>query len=191
MHAPSFATLLAERVLEPLGMKRTDCTGQDQATGHWYGRPREPFALPGMPAAGAVRSSARDMLAYLAAHLDPARAGCASGARTTGHPDDRVREQAGGHAPALRQALAQVSRPLLRHPRSADQLGLVWNIRQRPGHRLVFHAGATPGFTAFAGFSPEARVAVVALANAAGAGGCPALVQHAYLTLRELADRAA
>jgi D-alanyl-D-alanine-carboxypeptidase/D-alanyl-D-alanine-endopeptidase len=38
----------------------------------WQGRPVPPFAVPALPGAGALRSTAADMLRFLEANLDPA-----------------------------------------------------------------------------------------------------------------------
>ena len=133
MRAPSFGTLLTERVLEPLGLEHTDCAGRIRPRGTGSG-------VPGS------RSPSR--VCRRRARCAPARGTCSPISPRTWIPRTRTPRgprapaggRPGGHASALRQALAQVSRPLLRHPHSDDRLGLVWNIRQRPGHRLVYHA---------------------------------------------------
>ncbi|KUJ69993.1 hypothetical protein ACZ90_06400 [Streptomyces albus subsp. albus] len=204
-----YAELLASRVLAPLGLYETDCAAdREQATGYWHRRPRPSWRIPGLPAAGALRSSAHDLLHYLDAHIaataerdpmllpapytavfpvpdptalaDPDAAalslpGAALGLGPPGPP-----------APAsLVAALADVARPRLAVP-GGDRIGLVWNVRSRPGHELYFHTGGTRGCTAFAGFSPQRRVAFAALANSSPTLD-GAFLQRAYLTLRELA----
>lgn len=159
-----FEDLLADRVLRPLGLTATGPASAPQVTGHWHGLPRPPWQIPGLAAAGVLRSTARDLLRYLTAHLDPDRA----------------------PMPALSQALADVARPRIAVPGTDDRLCLVWNHRARPGHDLVFHSGGTRGCTAFAGFSPQARTAVVTLVNA-GPTLRSRFVQHSYLALRTLA----
>ncbi|MFJ9041589.1 serine hydrolase domain-containing protein [Streptomyces sp. NPDC102406] len=164
-----YGALLTARVLRPLGLHDTDCAatapaGTDQVTGYWHGRPRPPFAIPGMPAAGAVRSSARDLLTFTEALLDPA---------------GTVRDD-----PLMRAALRDTLRPRLATRRGAQRTSLIWNIRpQRDGSVLYHHSGGTRGCTAFAGFDPHRRVAVVALANCAPGHGNE-LIQRAYDTLR-------
>lgn len=156
-----FEELLTDRVLRPLGLADTGCAITPQVTGHLRRRPRPPWTIPGLPAAGALRSTARDMLRYLQAHTDP-------------------------WATPLAKALTEVSRPRVPVPRADHHLCLVWNLRHRPGHDLLFHSGGTRGFTSFAGFCPQSRTTLVALTNTA-----PDLrgtfIQHAYLALRELA----
>ncbi|MBT2384271.1 serine hydrolase [Streptomyces sp. ISL-11] len=156
-----YAALLAERVLDPLGLADTDGDpDRPQAVGHWHGRPRPPWRIPGLPAAGALRSSARDLLRCLTALLAPERAG----------------------PPSLRAALADVQRPRLALPRTGHRICLVWNLRPRAGRPLLHHSGGTRGFTAFAGFLPRSGTAVVALADAAPTPTAP-FIQAAYGTL--------
>lgn len=74
-----YAALLAERVTGPLGLTDTDCDpNRPQLKGHWHGRPRPALLMPGLTAAGAVRSSARDLLRVLTLllHPDTARTPC-------------------------------------------------------------------------------------------------------------------
>jgi CubicO group peptidase (beta-lactamase class C family) len=165
-----YPELLAQRVLIPLGMSDTDCgerAGPDLAVGYWHGRPRPPAALGGMPAAGAVRSTGRDLLRYV---------------------DALARPDSGEHPlpAALRTALAEAVLPREAVTPAGDGQGLVWNIRERPRHELYFHSGGTRGFTAFAGFSPQTGTALVALANTSPSPRAP-FIQQAYLLLRELA----
>ncbi|MET9383646.1 serine hydrolase domain-containing protein [Streptomyces sp. NPDC002928] len=166
-HALSHATgtdypiLLAERVLAPLGLADTDCDpNRPQVSGHWRGRARPPWRIPGLPAAGALRSSARDLLNTLTALLAPETAG----------------------PPSLRTALTEVQRPRLALPRTGNRLCLIWNLRPRQGRPLLHHSGATRGFTAFAGFLPHSGTALAALTNTAPTPLAP-FVQASYETL--------
>jgi CubicO group peptidase (beta-lactamase class C family) len=137
----SYADLLAERVLRPLGLEDTGTDDQldaDQRArlvqGHRArGRPAPAWPLVGLPAAGALRSTADDVLRYLAAQLRP-----------EGTP----------LAEAIR--LTQVVREL--------PIGLGWMRYDKP-KRVWWHNGGTGGFRSFAGFRPETGHAVVVLAN--------------------------
>ncbi|MFF3004376.1 serine hydrolase domain-containing protein [Kitasatospora sp. NPDC057940] len=155
-----YGELLAERVLRPLGLGATTCTADPpgRAVGYRRGQELPPWHIPGLPGAGALRASGADLLRYLRAHLD------------------------GGHG-ELASALSEVQRPRLRLPRSTDQLCLVWNHRRPGGRDLYFHAGATRGFTAFVGFSPQTSAAVAALANT-GPSLDGRFLQAAYEVLR-------
>lgn len=157
----NYPSLLAARILGPLSLEHT--TGdpeQPQATGYFHGRPRPPWHIPGLPAAGALRSTAHDLQRYLQAHLTP-------------------------DATTLPDALRAVQRPRATKPGGRDQLGLVWNLRSFDTYELLFHSGATRGFTTFIGFSPQAGMALAALANTT-----PTLrsrfIQDAYTALKAM-----
>ncbi|WP_329041690.1 beta-lactamase family protein [Streptomyces sp. NBC_00178] len=159
-----YAALLADRITGPLGLSRTDCDpNRPQVTGHWHGRARPVMLMPGLAAAGAVRSSARDLLRLLGLLLDPGSV-----------PD-----------PFLRTALTEVQRPRLGVPRTGSRVCLVWNLRPRPDGALLHHSGGTRGFTAFAGFLPASGTALVALTNSAPTPLAP-FVQAAYSALGAL-----
>ncbi|MEU8133449.1 serine hydrolase domain-containing protein [Streptodolium elevatio] len=174
----TYPELLAERVCRPLGLTATGCAPDPvaQAVGHRRGRPLPPWRIPGLPAAGALRSTGDDMLRYLAAHLTPTstpQAGALStGALPTG-------------APPMADALREVRKPRLSRARSGDELCLVWNSRQVGGQSVVFHAGATRGFVAFLGFAPQSGTALAAMTNT-GPTLTGAFVQTAYSALRGL-----
>ncbi len=158
-----YEDLLAEYVLRPLNLHDTDFSTSAQVTGHLRGRPRPLWEIPGMPAAGGLRSSASDMLRYLTAHLSPP-------------------------TPPLGGACAEVTRP--RESAGAHEVCLVWNLRRRGDQELLFHSGGTRGCTAFAAFSPSTATAFVALANA-GPTVRGSFVQRAYETAWALVERAA
>ena len=158
-----YEELLAERVSRPLRLTDTDCSPSDQVTGYLRGRPRPPWEIPGMPAAGALRSSAADVLRYLTAHLPPTTTPLARACAEV----TRSRAAAGGH-----------------------EVGLVWNVRRRQGRELLFHSGGTRGCTAFAAFSPSTSTAFAALVNAGPTVGS-SFVQRAYEAAWSLVDRPA
>jgi CubicO group peptidase (beta-lactamase class C family) len=141
-----YEELLAERVLRPLGMEVTGTAPGSPArllTGHSRrGRPRPPIQ-DFMPAAGSLRSSARDMLRFLGACLDPPAT-----------PLGRALELA-------RQPHARVGRRF--------ELGLCWLISKRPRgeHELIWHNGGTWGFRSYAAFAPGSGAAAIVMCNSA------------------------
>jgi D-alanyl-D-alanine-carboxypeptidase/D-alanyl-D-alanine-endopeptidase len=144
-----FPELLAERVLRPLQMDGggvpPSMGSAPVATGHRHGRPVPTWTFDAFAPAGAVHATAADLLRYLHAHL---------------HPD--------ALPPELASAVRSVQRP--RRPMSGraaskgTSVALVWSHRVVRGQTMLWHTGATGGFTAFAAFSPTA-VAVVANAK--------------------------
>jgi serine-type D-Ala-D-Ala carboxypeptidase/endopeptidase len=168
-----YPELLADDVCAPLGLTATGCAPPPDAltaVGHRRGIPMPPWEIPGMPAAGAVRSTGNDLARYLAAHLAAA-------------------EEPLAVRPPLTQALRDVARPRLIVPRSGDRLGLVWNLRDSSAGSVAFHSGATRGFTAFIGFAPRAGVALAALTNS-GPELNGRFLQGAYGLLKAMAKRA-
>ncbi|WP_232733987.1 serine hydrolase [Kitasatospora sp. CB02891] len=139
----SYPALLTSRISGPLGLTGTDCE-PGAAVGHFRQRPLPPWQIPALPGAGAVRSTARDLLRYLTVHLDPAAAPTA----------------------ALTAALRDVQRPRLVKPRSTDRICLVWNLRPTADGDVLFHSGGTRGCTSFIAFCPRRGTALAALTNA-------------------------
>jgi CubicO group peptidase (beta-lactamase class C family) len=145
----SYEEVVRARICVPLGMRDTmvTLTGEQTArlaTGHTRrGRPVAPFQLPALIGAGALRSTATDMLCLLRANLDPAQTSLAS----------------------------QIERTQLPRLRAAKRLevGLGWLIAHPPGAAgpVLWHNGGTSGFRSFAAVDREAGTAVVALSNTA------------------------
>ncbi|MFT7836905.1 serine hydrolase domain-containing protein [Saccharothrix sp. BKS2] len=154
----AFDDLLTARVLTPLRLTDTDT------------HPSPPGRLPrsgtvpqlrmdGFAPAGAVRSTADDLLTYLAAHLDPAGS-------------------------ALADSLHTVRAPVP-HPAPGESRSLGWFIHHDDRGALYFHAGATFGHTTFLGFRPATATAVVALAGRRAHRRFP-LVPTAYRLLADI-----
>jgi D-alanyl-D-alanine-carboxypeptidase/D-alanyl-D-alanine-endopeptidase len=145
--APSWAALVDQRITAPLGMRETFVDVPSAllarvAVGHDE-RMDSVSALhfDVLAGAGALRSTAADMLVYLAAQLD-----------TTSGP--------------LRHAVV-----LGRTPRAefaqGTRIALGWMIVGQPAQPTWWHGGTTTGFQSFAAFDPARQLAVVVLANSA------------------------
>ncbi|WP_431781034.1 serine hydrolase domain-containing protein [Streptomyces chumphonensis] len=139
--ATSYADLLTDHVLGPLGLGNTGLhpgtPGRD-AVGHRRDgtTPVPPLVMRGFAPAGAVRATPHDLLTFLEAHVAPERT-------------------------PLTAALREVTRPVLRRglrPRQTHTL--TWF---RDGE-VYYHPGATPGHEAFLGFHRATRTAVAVLA---------------------------
>lgn len=141
----SYEALVRERILEPLDMGTTGVTlegelaewmtrghdGAGEVVPHWDAR-----VLAG---AGMIRSSAEDMLAYLAAQMGPAESSIEQAMRRT----HQVRDEGEGERAS----------------------GLGWGIRELGDRRILSHGGGTAGYSTWAGFDPVVGVAVVMLTN--------------------------
>ncbi|MEU6964060.1 serine hydrolase domain-containing protein [Streptomyces chrestomyceticus] len=190
-----YEDLLSARVLRPLGLHDTSATADPppdgtQVTGYGHGRPRPPFGIPGLPGAGAVRSSARDLLTVAEALIRPGDADVMDAdVMNLGVPGGlglRHTAVTGVPSAPLRTALKDVTRPRLTLPRTTSQLALIWNIRLRSdGSGLYHHSGGTRGCTSFVTFSPRHDTALVALANCTPGLRSP-FIQQAYDTMSDL-----
>ena len=144
-----YQELVRERICLPLGMRDTDIapTGEQiarLATGYTRRRrPAPPLEIPALVGAGALRSTAIDMLCLLEANLDPA------------------------HSPLA----AQIERTQLPRLPAARRVGvgLGWLIAHPPrgAGPLLWHNGGTSGFRSFVGIARKSGTAVVALSNTA------------------------
>lgn len=141
--------LIAERITGPLGMSETVVRLQaDQlerrAVGHNGRRQPVPdWDLGGMPGAGALYSTAGDLLIFARAHLHP---------ETT----------------PLEDALRLVQQPRAKANRWVS-VALGWHTVQIRGtrHTALWHNGGTGGFSSHLSLLPLADAGVVVLANTA------------------------
>ncbi len=148
-----FAQSLQDRVFDPLGMDRSfaredDPTAADLAAGHarWFGRWRPadfPYDEAGV-AMGYIGSTARDLAAFVRAHLD-------------GHPSvpataDRIAQE--------RVVPTDWDLPL------EGGYGLGWFVDEHAGRQVVSHSGSLGHFTAHLIMVPEERLGVAVLSNA-------------------------
>jgi len=142
----SYEDLVQRRVLMPLRMSETAITltptmRRRLQPGHdAEGKVVPNWDLPTLAGAGALRSTANDMLTFLAANLD-----------TTARPLARAMRDA-------RTPRREAGSPTMR-------IGLAWHILARPSGSIVWHNGGTGGYRSFAGFDPVRRVGVVVLCN--------------------------
>jgi CubicO group peptidase (beta-lactamase class C family) len=142
----SYEELLQERICRPLELRDTSTVVPPAkqprfVDGHTRrGRPTPHWDIPGLPGAGAIRSTAADLLAFLDANVDPASP-IAAAARLAHRPRARMRGRV--------------------------EIGLGWLRLELEGRQTVWHSGGTGGFRSVCGFVEGERVAVVALANSA------------------------
>ena len=148
----SYEQVVVERICDPLGMADTRMMlNEDQrrrlAAGHTAsGEPVDNWHFDVLAGAGALLSTANDLLSFAEANL---------------HPD---RE---GLPPRLAKAIRLSQQAHGETDDSDTAVGLAWMIRQGNGERgrLVWHNGATGGYSCFLGLLPERGIAVVVLTN--------------------------
>jgi CubicO group peptidase (beta-lactamase class C family) len=162
-----YETLVRTRITGPLGMTSTSITLSPDmkarlASGH--GQMLQPVAnwdLPTLAGAGALRSSANDLLTFLAAAL--------------GYVKSPL-------APAMAAMTA------MRRPTGIDglEIALGWHVLTGNGKEIVWHNGGTGGYRTFIGYDPKARVGVVVLSNAGTVAGPDDIGRHLLDTQRPL-----
>jgi D-alanyl-D-alanine-carboxypeptidase/D-alanyl-D-alanine-endopeptidase len=154
-----YEALVHARVTGPLGMANTGIMlSVDQQTrlavGHNAKLTAVPtWDLPTLAGAGALRSTANDLLRFLAASLGtvkstlaPGMAAMLTARRPTGTPDLDV--------------------------------ALGWHVLTRNGHDLFWHNGGTGGYRSFMGYDPITQVGVVVLSNASTSAGVDDIGSH-------------
>ncbi|HEU4560833.1 MAG TPA: serine hydrolase domain-containing protein [Longimicrobium sp.] len=144
-----YEALVIERILAPLGMRDTRLVltasmRERLAAGHGAGlEPVGGWDFAVLAGAGGWRSTAEDMLRFLAAQLSP--------------PPGPL-----GRAIAMTQ---EPRRPA--GPPGDSRIGLGWHVLERNGRAIVWHNGQTGGYHAFLGFEPASGANVLVLANTA------------------------
>ena len=154
----SYEALAKARIIEPLGMKSTAVTLTPEmkarfATGHSGAlAPVPAWDLPTFAGAGALRSTANDLLTFLAANLGYSK------------------------TPLADAMAAEVS---VRRPAGPDmEIAYGWLIRTRGGKSFIWHNGGTGGYRTFVGFDPKTRAGVVVLSNASTTEGGDDIGSH-------------
>jgi len=156
-----YGLLLKSSITDPLKMWDTSinlsATQQTRlATGHDDQLdPKKAWTFDVLAPAGALRSTADDMLTYLAAQATISKT-------------------------ALRAAMDLTQQVHYDHKDLSFSMGLGWIINEG---RYRWHNGGTGGFGSFAGFDPQSRTAVVVLANTITAQAPETLLGHQLLKL--------
>ncbi len=141
----SYEALVKERVLIPLGMHDSGITLTPAMKSHIAqgfdanGSPMHLWDLPTLAGAGALRSTANDMLKFLAANLDSASV-------------------------PLGPAMVMARAP--RMPVGPNNMiGLAWNTVTLTGLPVTWHNGGTGGFRTFIGIDSQHHRGVIVLSN--------------------------
>jgi D-alanyl-D-alanine-carboxypeptidase/D-alanyl-D-alanine-endopeptidase len=158
-----YEALVRSRILTPLNMadttiKLTPAMRARLATGHNASlEPVKNWDLPTLAGAGALRSTANDMLRFLAA--------------TLGYTDSSL-------APAM-AAMLKERRPTTPPVGGMKtEIGLAWMITTRGDTQIVWHDGGTGGYRSIIAFDPKRRIGVVVLSNAGTTVGVNDIGMH-------------
>lgn len=155
----SYEALVKDRILTPLKMTSTAITLSPElaarmSSGHNQTLAAVPgWDLPTLAGAGALRSTANDMLKFLAAHAGLDQSGLS----------------------AVMASMSASRRPAM----GPSQIGFGWIIEKLGSDsEMIWHNGGTGGFQSFAGFDPKSRTAVVVLSNAQKMPGIDDIGRH-------------
>ncbi len=161
-----YGSAIRTRICVPLGLEDTVIALSPEqvarlAPGHDRAlEPTSNWDLPTLAGAGALRSTADDMLTFLEQAMDL---------------------QPSPHRAAFDTLLTV--RHLADGPMEA---ALGWHVLRAGKREIVWHNGGTGGYRSFVGFDPTAKAGVVVLTNAANDAGCDDIGFH-LLTGRPLA----
>lgn len=155
----TYEALLKKQITSPLGMRDTVITIPAAlrarfAQGHdGEHKPTRAWDIPALAGAGAIRSTAGDMLTYLEAQLHP------------DHLPATARNSTEGKT--LAAAIA-ASHEVHGEVAPGTHIALNWLCEDAAG--WYWHDGVTGGYSAFAVFAPEQDFAVVVLTNTSRGG---------------------
>jgi CubicO group peptidase (beta-lactamase class C family) len=158
-----YEALVRSRIFEPLGMNSTGIALARDMKARLAGGHNEALEaaaswdLPTLAGAGALKSTANDLLAFLAANL--------------GYTKSPL-------APAM------AAMPTVRRPTGVPglEIALGWHILTRDGHEIIWHNGGTGGYRSFIGYDLKRRVGVAVLSNAETSAGVDDIGQHVLNT---------
>jgi serine-type D-Ala-D-Ala carboxypeptidase/endopeptidase len=154
-----YEALVKTRICAPLEMTSTVITITPEmktrlAAGHDASMAPAPnWDLPTLAGAGALRSTANDMLAFLAANLGYKKSPLA----------------------AAMAAMLKVRRPT---GSPGLEIALGWHIFTSNGNDIIWHNGGTGGYRSFVGYDPKAGAGVVVLSNAETVTGVDDIGHH-------------
>jgi len=139
----SYEDLMVERIADVYGMNETRVVftksmKEHLAKGHANGREVENWDLPALAGAGAIRSTASDMVKYLQANIE--------------YSDTALNK---GMKLSHQVAYANEAQNL--------EIGLAWHLGNNGN--LVLHNGGTGGYSAMAAFNVTTKKGVVVLTN--------------------------
>ena len=141
----SYAQLVTQRILQPLGMNDTVATGTPASRKRMIqgytvdGAPQQPWDFGTLGAFGSIESDLHDMILYLQANMS-------------------------APAGALGKAMAFAQQP--RFPYAYNgvvQTALIWNVNTAT--KIAWHNGETGGYHALVIFNRDAKQGAVLLAN--------------------------
>ena len=140
----NYEQLIRERICEVLGMESTVISLTEElkerlAKGHNKAGEVPNWDIPTLAGAGAIRSTAHDMLTFLAANM--------------------------GIKPSKLSAAMNMSHKAYVDASENLKVGLGWHISDNGKTQIIWHNGGTGGYRTFCGFIKDKKIGVVVLSN--------------------------
>ena len=141
-----YETLVRSRILEPLGMKSTsvhltEAMASRLAKGYDANlQPASNWDFSALAGAGALRSTANDLLTFLSATMGLTKT-------------------------PLSNAMTSMTSVRRKTDLPNTEIALGWHISNVDGREIVWHNGGTGGYRSYMAYDRERRAGVVALAN--------------------------
>jgi D-alanyl-D-alanine-carboxypeptidase/D-alanyl-D-alanine-endopeptidase len=154
-----YETLVRSRILDPLGMKSTSVRLSEAATERLAKgfdanlRPAENWEFSALAGAGALRSTANDLLTFLSAAIGLTKT-------------------------PLSKAMAAMTSVRRKTDSSNVEVALGWHISKIDSREIVWHNGGTGGYRSYMGYDPRRRFGVVVLSNASTPAGVDDIGLH-------------
>jgi len=147
----TYDQLIIERIANVLGMPDTrvaftEGMTQRLALGYAGTRREKNWDLPTLAGAGALRSTAKDMVTFIQANLGLVNS-------------------------PLRATMEETHQPRAETGDGSSRIGLGWfTVTSAKGPAITWHNGGTGGYRSFAGFAAETRTGAIVLCNSGGEG---------------------
>ncbi|MDQ6786745.1 MAG: beta-lactamase family protein [Acidobacteriota bacterium] len=146
----SYEDLIVNRICKPLDLPNTRIKLSPAMQARLIkgfdenGKPTANWDLPTLAGAGALRSSANDMLKFIAENLEPNKTPLAAAMLNAQLPRHRAKSQ-----------------------KNTMYVGLGWHILNFKGNEIIWHDGGTGGYTSVICFDKKHGIGLVALSNSA------------------------
>jgi D-alanyl-D-alanine-carboxypeptidase/D-alanyl-D-alanine-endopeptidase len=154
----NYESMVRSRILDPLEMNHTRVTFTPEmksrlAVGHAGPNVTPNWDIVTLEGAGALRSSANDMLTFLAANLGYIK------------------------SPLAAAMAAEIS---IRRPTTIPdtEIAYAWHIQSKNGNSIIWHNGGTGGYMTYMGFDQKSRAGVVVLSNLSAPPGPDDIGRH-------------
>lgn len=169
----SWETLVRERILEPLGMSRSNFSVVDMQKADDFAYPYHENDgdvrqidfrnIDEIGPAGSINSCVREMIDYVQFHIDKGKVG-----------DEQLLSQINAEQMQMPQMAIQstITYDELGH----TSYGMGFFVTTYRGRKLVHHGGGIDGFISLLSFMPRERVGMIVLTNMTGNNPVPTLV---------------